>query len=472
MAEAVLTPQEERQYGILLSDKYKAFLKYQTATFEFLEGTTFAGKTTVGAIKYMLKVAKSKQKLHIISGLDLGVIEKNIIQKELGIMDIFGGLVHYYSNGNRSHKMPHLEYRVPGGTKIIYLLGYDDRARWKKALGGQYGCIFVDEINIADMEYIREVTMRADYTIATLNPDDPQLPIYKEYIDRSRPLPQYEKDTPADILKQLNKQPEPRWVHWFMSFEHNASLTEDKKERIISTVPAGTKLYKNKILGIRGRAEGLVFPNFTYDKNVKTEEEIRNDYKFEKFTCGVDTAYSSKSDDTVAFIFQGIDKEGTLVTLEEKVMNNKETEKPFAPSDVAQDLHTFLEYCAKKWGFARYVYIDNADQATFTELRKMKRKTPSSFEYMNSDKRMSIIDRINLQLGWIEKAQYIVNQTCNYHIHEINNYSWNGNTPEDANDHTINAGQYAWIPNARFIGERMPKNDTKRKIATAKQLFR
>ena len=54
------------------------------------------------------------------------------------------------------------------------------------------------------------------------------------------------------------RQPKQGWVHWFFSFEHNAGLSTDKVEKIISMVPPGTKLYKNKILGLRVRATGLV----------------------------------------------------------------------------------------------------------------------------------------------------------------------------------------------------------------------
>ncbi len=43
---------------LLLSEKYKAFLRCN-APVEFLEGTTAAGKTTVGLFKFMLKVAES-----------------------------------------------------------------------------------------------------------------------------------------------------------------------------------------------------------------------------------------------------------------------------------------------------------------------------------------------------------------------------------------------------------------------------
>ena len=72
-----------------LSEKYIDFIKHECST-EFLEGTTFAGKTTVAVPKFMFKVAKSPKKLHIIAGLDLGTIEKNIINKDKGLIEIFG----------------------------------------------------------------------------------------------------------------------------------------------------------------------------------------------------------------------------------------------------------------------------------------------------------------------------------------------------------------------------------------------
>ena len=49
------------------------------------------------------------------------------------------------------------------------------------------------------------------------------------------------------------------WTWWYFTFDNNASLTQEKKKQIIESVPVGTKLYKNKILGLRGKATGLVF---------------------------------------------------------------------------------------------------------------------------------------------------------------------------------------------------------------------
>ena len=225
---------------LVLSEKYKAFLKCQTPV-EFLEGTTAAGKTTVGIFKFMLKVAQSPKKLHILAADDTGTAEKNIINKDLGILDDFGSLVEYNGSGTKDDKIPHILFHTSSGDKTIYVLGYGNKKKWKKALGGQYGCLYIDEINTADIDFVREASMRCDYLMATLNPDDPSLDVYKEYINCSRPLPEWEEDTPQEIKDELKEEPKAGWVHWFFSFDDNAGLPEEKKDQIIRNTPKGNQ---------------------------------------------------------------------------------------------------------------------------------------------------------------------------------------------------------------------------------------
>lgn len=438
-----------------LSPKYKDFLKHN-APVEFLEGTTAAGKTTVGITKFMLKVAKSKKKMHVIAAKTTGVAEKNIIQKEYGIIDVFGDLVRYNGNGDKDNKIPHIRYNTPNGEKIIYILGYDNIDKWKMALGSQFGCVLIDEINTASIDFVREICTRNDYLMATLNPDDPNLPIYSEFINCSRPLEKYRKDVPNEILEQLNSEEKENWTYWFFSFYDNASLSEAEIEKKKLSAPKGTKLYKNKILGLRGRATGLIFSNFERKNNVITKEKAKT-YKFIQFSAGLDTAYSESSPDTLAMTFIGITDKGKLVILNEEVYNNKDLDIPLAPSDIAPKFFNFLERNRKEWGLARDVFVDSADQATITELKKFKRTNPCVYNFLNAYKKVEIIDRIHLALGWINvenKIYYEVVNNCIEHIKELESYSWKEDEykPEDKNDHTINSSQYAWIPFRTKIG--------------------
>ncbi|MBU5439486.1 hypothetical protein KQI42_15835 [Tissierella sp. MSJ-40] len=461
-----MTEAKEKKELVPLSEKYLDFMSYN-APVEFLEGTTFAGKTTIGVVKWMLKVADSPKKQHVLAGLDLGTITKNIITKDYGILDIFGPLVTFNSSGNKDEPLPHILYRTAQGDKTIYIMGYDNKKRWQKALGGQYGCLYIDEINTADMDFVRESSMRCDYMMATLNPDDPSLPVYKEYINCSRPTKKWKHTVPNELLSMLNEPAKPNWTYWFFSFEDNAALTDEKKEQIILNVPKGTKLHKNKIQGLRGRATGLIFPNFSRKNNVRSIDWLKkrmadkkDPLKFVHFSCGVDTAYSQESPDTISFIYQGITDKGQLIILDEEVYNNASLEVPLAPSDIPPRLIAFLERNRKKWGFARDVFIDNADQATITELKKYKRQNGSIYNFLNAYKKVERIDRIHLQLGWLNvndiktEADYIVLDHCVNHIGELEAYSWKEDKyePEDKNDHTINASQYGWIPFRTKIG--------------------
>lgn len=438
-----------------LSKKFKEFICTLVER-EHLEGTTAAGKTTVGIFKFMLMVARSDKKYHVVAGTDIGTVEKNVINSERGLLEQFEGITEYNGNGKGNIKLPHIEYKSKKGTKIIYVCGYDNKKRWQKVLGGQVGCVYIDEVNIADMEFLREITHRCEYMMTTSNPDDPGLDVYKEFINHSRPLKKYIKDYPPELLEQLDEEPVNGWIHWYFTFYDNAALTEEEINKKIQSVPKGTKMYKNKIQGLRGRATGLIFSNFERKHNVITKEQAKK-MRFVQFTAALDTSYSQKSPDTFAMSFQGITEDKKLLYLDEEVYSNKDLAVPLAPSDIAPKFFKFLEKNRKDWGFARDVFVDSADQATIMELKKYKRQNPNLYNIVNSYKKFEIIDRIHAMLGWINtdgKIYYYVLEHCREHIREMEIYSWKEDKyePEDANDHTINSGQYGWIPFRRMIG--------------------
>ncbi len=438
-----------------LSQKYIDFINSVDVYADFLEGTTASGKTTVGAgVKFMRMVSRSRKKLHILASKTTGTAEKNIIQQDNGILDIHPN-ARYCGNGDKDYKIPHIKFE----GKIIFVVGYDNRDKWELVLGSQFGCVYIDEINTAHIDFVREVSTRNDYLMATLNPDDPSLPVYKEFVNRSRPYKKYENDVPREIMEELTEKPVSKWRYWFFTFRDNLSLTEAEIQKKIESAPPGTKLYKNKIEGLRGRATGLVFPNFDSKKHVVIKEWVKKQMqagkiRFRKFSAALDTSYSSKSEDTIAMIFQGITEDRRLLILAEKVYSNANLSIPLAPSDTAVKFIEFMECCRKEWGLARDTFVDCADQGTITELKKWKRLNGCIYIFNDSYKKVEIIDRINLQIGWIQQGCYLVVEDCTEHIKELNCYSWqeDKDMPEDKNDHTINASQYGFIPYKNLIG--------------------
>lgn len=466
---------------LLLSDKYKAFVGHVLrgdSAVDVLEGTTAAGKTTVGMFAFISRIYHNiSVKPSIIAGLDTGTVEKNIISTDLGVLGIFGAnnpddaIVEYFGNGTSQIKIPHLIVHARYGDKIVYVFGYAHKDKWKKNLGAQYDSIYVDEANIADIEFLHETVMRCDYCMMTLNPDDPALPLYKEYINCCRPLPQYEKDEPAQIMEDLERvKAKDGYVHWFFRFEDNLGLTQEKKSAIIRNTPMGTKQYKNKILGLRGRSTGLVFGMFDEKCHIlKTDAalalkrypaEKSQDEWFVQFTAGLDTSYSNKSPDTIAMTFAGITNRGLYVLLDTKKYNNRDLGIPVAPSDTVRNYINFLDRNAATWGTARQVYIDSADQATIKEFEKYKRSCPGCIYVFNGAyKKITNVDRIRMQQGWMncsdtEDPCFMILESCTEYIEELNLYSWDESydcQPEDGHDHFIQSAQYGWIPYQALI---------------------
>lgn len=398
-------------------------------------------------------VSRSDKKLHLIASRSVGVAEKNIIQQENGILDI-NRKAQYFGNGDKDYRIPHIKFE----DKIIFVLGYDSREKWQMILGSQFGCVFIDEINTANIEFLREISTRFEYMLATLNPDNPDIPVYKEFINRSRPFKKYADDVPKSIMDVLTEPWVEGWRYWFFTFKDNLSLTKEDIDKKIASAPVGTKLYKNKIQGIRCKATGLVFSNFD-NRCVVTAKEVKEQLKsgeieWKRLTMGVDTSYSQKSPDTIAMEFCGVTKDGDLYTLEERVFNNAERREPLAPSDVVREITAFADFCRIAWGDFRNIFIDSADQATLTECAKYKRENGSVYNFIPSYKETKVIDRINLLLGWIAKGQYKVTEHCQENIREKGVYSWqeDKDMPCDKDDHTINSEQYAWLPYVHDIG--------------------
>lgn len=440
--------------GLILSQKFKDFIN-SPYKLEVLEGQTSAGKTTVAAdVKFILKIMESERSQHVLAGRSVGVIVKNIIESDLGIKKIWGNIIEIYPNGHGAQKIPHMVIHCKDGDKICYLISYTNVASWKNVLGQQLGVVFLDEVNIANFEFVSEILMRwTTWFCMTLNPDAPDTPIYN-VINQARPTRKYKKDVPIEILKDLYSVPSKKgWCYWFFKMEDNAALSQERITQIKESVPEGTKAWKNKVCGLRERATGLVFCNFSEKKHVITEEQAKK-MKFTKYTAGLDTSYSTETNDTCSMIFAGITNKSEFVVLDEFVIKNSKDDV-FAPSDLSLMFINFLEKNRKKWGFAPQTFIDCADQATISELLKIKKTKGSIYQFNNSYKKVQIIDRINLQLGWLETGHYYILEHCKNHIGELNKYSWDekkNGVPEDCHDHTINAAQYSFIPYRTGIG--------------------
>lgn len=447
---------------LLLSPKMRHFFKYHDCDVEVLEGQTAAGKTTVGAIKFILLCNHSKKSQHFIAGLDIGTIEKNIISeaKDLSILDYFEDYVQYNGNGTSKEKLPHILLN-PGmpNEKIVYVFGYFDSSKWKKALGGQIGCGLIDEVNIADMEFVREAMHRCQYVMMTLNPDDPNLPIYSEFINHARPLREYEQDYPEQLLTQIqSRSPKPRWTHWFFRMDDNAALSEEEKEKKRNMLDPSSKMYKNKILGLRGRSEGLVFQKFDRHRNTVKLDDVKdwfmpNEYIY-RVIVGCD---SGLNEDATTLVPLAMTTAGRILGLptmyyEPKLGSN-------AASQQCQIIEKWLDYWFNYFDIPYDMSLIIGDSAALTQSLLLEvnlntkydaTKVPKKDIQKDTQRAIGVIEKddyfYQVDAGYIDPITFELKGNTDMFIVELENKVWDkkkGNVPEDGNDHCIDAFKYA-----------------------------
>ena len=130
----------------------------------------------------------------------------------------------------------------------------------------------------------------------TLNPDSPDLAIYDKYINHARPIDKYINQYPQELLEALNKEPKAGYRHWYCTFDDNIACTQEKKQKLIDSVPIGSKRYKNKILGIRGHGEGMLYEPYMHDEQLIDYLRIDAD-ALEEVICSVDMGTATASAD-------------------------------------------------------------------------------------------------------------------------------------------------------------------------------
>ena len=447
---------------LIFSPKQLAFLKNK-AKREFLEGTTFSGKTFIASIKFILKVAISKKRQHFISGKDLGTLVKNIVSCDNGILNIFGSSVENKSNGSSGEPLPHLILHTATEDKIIYLMGYDTIDRWEKALGGQYGCGFVDEINIANINYIREISMRCQYLIATLNPDDPELDVYREMINHSRPLEFYKQDYPEELINQiLSQEKYNNWVHWYFTFNDNPTVDNDKIKDLKQSVPFGTKQYKSKILGLRGKSEGLVY--LVFERQNHCILELNENERVFDIILGVDEG----THDPTSIIPFMMTTQGRIITPE--IFYYDPSEKGHRELSHGEIVVLMVEYLILLCVKYQYLDADNnyagivgwcdsseAGQQLIMAFNQLTYSMGLAFNLCSVGQKDRLADK-NRLISLFSLPNYYKIQLSEYlsplnknklgeispYIRQLETLAYNPKTnfPNDGNDHAIDASKY------------------------------
>ena len=473
---------------ITFSEYAQDFIDYDGSYFDILEGTTGGGKTVAAECKFIKRICMSNARNHLLCCQNLQKTEQNVISGKTGIVAMFtdeygNELVSYYPNGYKEVKAPHLRVKYHDFDQIIYFISYSDSKKADVVRSGRYGCTFIDEINKVkgtNMEEVADFVVEAlqrsdDYIVATLNPDDPDLPLYSELINKARPIEKYKHKGPKEIRNLLTSEEDPEYKWWFFDFYDNPSMTEERIERIKKGCKGNKRQYDSLVRGLRGKTESLAFPYFDDEQQVLTTNDILHrlndkelkerqaNIKWKHLYCGVDTAFSPNTGDLIVFEFVGITTHGDVYVLDEFSFNNKDAtceEEMMDGIDVAKalvgykengkEIAGFLSKNFKKWGYPEFTFIDEADASTYTSIRKLLKKYNLPYKVSKSSKKsFSLESRLSKVNELVNHKKYWICDKCPVHIHEMNVMTVDKTNPkkvEDINNHSFDAICYAITP--------------------------
>lgn len=205
------------------------------------EGAVRSSKTVCSEIAWGLYLFNSPESVFIMSGKTIATLYKNVIGGEFGLLALFGNRARYYTDreGNRVFS---LEGKT--GTKICYCAsGYDEKS-FQRIRGLTAGGWYADEINLQPRSFIEECFRRTIVSqdrkhFWTLNPDNPNHFIYKDFIDK------YEEEGLEGFYL------------WKFYLDDNLAIPEERKEELKKQYSG--VFYRRYILGERCLAEGLVY---------------------------------------------------------------------------------------------------------------------------------------------------------------------------------------------------------------------
>jgi hypothetical protein len=276
---------------MIISHKHKKFIQIalqKDTFFMALEGPAQTGKTNAAILAFGLRVAESDGQLHCISGKTLDSIRDNIIQGENKFLELFKGLsvVKRDFIGGR-----YIQFNTKRGPKKILLATYDNISSWTKILGKPIECFLVDEINIAHPDFVKEIFARQmsftnPFAVCTLNGDDPDHYVYKDYINYCKDI--FPHDTPAsttDYLREVENKPGYHFAFW--SHDDHPTMTPEKKQRIFNIYPEGSYYYMTKVLGIRGVQDGLLYGHLI-DSSLMVRWDDLDPEAFTQLEIGID----------------------------------------------------------------------------------------------------------------------------------------------------------------------------------------
>ena len=396
------------------------------------EGAVRAGKTIDNCIMFALNLEYTKDKIHLASGSTLANAKLNI-----GECNGFG-LEHLFRGRCRWGKFKDndaLYINTKTGQKIVVFAGGGLANSYKKILGNSYGLWIATEINehydsdnskesFIKVAFARQLASDNPKWFWDLNPSNPNAPIYTDYIDL------WEKQ---GLIGGYN------YKH-FTIFD-NASITEERKQEIISQYDETSIWYHRDILGERVVCEGLIYQEFQDHHIIKMKdwEELDEEGNYKNdlrkslmfITIGVDFGGDISAH---SFNATGFTKNfRKIITLKQKIIPERIDDKK-----LCEEFVNFIKIIKATYPNVNIIDIrcDSAEQVLIAGFERALRENGIAIQINNAIKG-KILNRIRFYCKMFSMNKYFILEECKPLISAFKNAIWE----KDSNDVRLDDGK-------------------------------
>jgi PBSX family phage terminase large subunit len=219
---------------------------YRTRNINIWEGSVRSGKTLASIIAWLLFIEQSPDFYFFMSGNTVKSLFQNVIDGEYGILSIHPG-----SRWQKDQTTLYIP--TSQGIKVVRCFGSADENSKDSLVGLTAGGWYADELNKHHITFIYEATKRTFASqdrrhFATMNPDNPNKEVYKEFVDYYRLMSKEDKKKIGGVN------------YYHCTLDDNPALTPEMKTRIHDEFKHKGFEYDRFVLGKRVVAQGLVFP--------------------------------------------------------------------------------------------------------------------------------------------------------------------------------------------------------------------
>ena len=438
-----------RTISYRFGDKHKEYIRKSGDCFmNVAEGAVRAGKTVDNVFAFCHELKRTRDKVHLASASTLG-------NAKLIIGDCNGfGIEHFFRGQCRWGKYKGNEALIIRGAdtgnreRVVIFIGGALSNAWTKIRGISIGMWIATEINLNDKHFIEEAMNRSmaahDRKVWwDLNPGAPKHWIYKDFIDT------YAK-------KQKTGEYAGGYNYEHFTIEDNITVSDERKQEIVSQYDHSTVQYKRDILGMRLSADGLIFPDFAGN----TERYIVETVDISRITSinvGIDFGGNKSKTTFVATAFLEGFRE-LVVVADHKIEGGKGA---ISPVDIDRAFVAFVKRLYLRFDpvLIKVAWADNEAQALINGLRTAARSARLFLRIVDCYK-APIKDRIDTLQALMMQGRFHVMRQCTNVISSLSEQVWDSKV-EDRDERlddgtcdidTADALEYSW---SRYIKQLM-----------------